>query len=196
MKLPDIYLAVQPVVLAFEKLSIPYYIGGSIASSIYGKARATMDVDMIADLKIDHISLLKQSLENQYYIDENMIADAIRTTSSFNLIHLETMIKVDVFISKNEPYEHEALQRKRKDTLEDISKVEFYFSSPEDIIIHKLQRYKLGGFVSEQQWLDVVGVIKVQSDLLDNKYLKGWSRKLGLSSLLQIAFAEAEVPLF
>ena len=151
---------------------------------------------MIADLKIDHISLLKQSLENQYYIDENMIADAIRTTSSFNLIHLETKIKVDVFISKNEPYEQEALQRKRKDTLEDISKVEFYFSSPEDIIIHKLQWYKLGGFVSEQQWLDVVGVIKVQSDLLDNKYIKGWSRKLGLSSLLQIAFAEAEVPLF
>jgi len=97
MKIPDILLAVQPVIQAFEKLFIPYYIGGSIASSVYGMARATLDVDIIADLKINHIAYLNQILEHQYYIDEDMIADAIRTSSSFNLIHLETMIKIDVF---------------------------------------------------------------------------------------------------
>ena len=87
MKIPDILLAVQPVIQAFEKMSIPYYIGGSIASSVYGMARATMDVDVIADLKVTHIPRLKQILENEYYIDAEMIADAIRTNSSFNLIH-------------------------------------------------------------------------------------------------------------
>jgi len=105
------------------------------------------------------------------------------------------MIKIDVFIHENEPYQNEALQRKRKDTLEDNGKVEFYFSSPEDIIIHKLQWYKMGGLVSERQWLDVIGVIKVQGDLLDKKYLAGWSRKLGLSSLLKDAFEAADVKL-
>jgi hypothetical protein len=195
MKIPDILIAVQPVIQAFEKLSIPYYIGGSIASSLYGMARATLDVDIVADLKVDYIAPLKQFLEHQYYIDEDMIAEAIRTNSSFNLIHLETMIKIDVFIHKDEPYSLEALQRIRKDTFEDTAKVEFYFSSPEDIIIHKLQWYKMGGLVSERQWLDVIGVIKVQGDLLDKKYLAGWSRKLGLSSLLKDAFVEAGVKL-
>jgi len=195
MKIPDILLAVQPVIQAFEKLSIPYYIGGSIASSVYGMARATLDVNIVAALKINHITHLNQILEHQYYIDKDMIADAIRTNSSFNLIHLETMIKIDVFIHKDEPYPLEAFQRIRKDTLEDTAKVEFYFSSPEDIIIHKLQWYKMGGFVSERQWLDIIGVVKVQADLLDKKYLKRWSEKLGLSSLLKEAFVEAGVKL-
>jgi hypothetical protein len=124
-----------------------------------------------------------------------MIAEAIRTNSSFNLIHLETMIKIDVFIHKDEPYSLEALQRIRKDTLEDTANLEFYFSSPEDIIISKLQWYKIGDLVSERQWLDVIGVIKVQGDSLDKKYLKGWSKKLGLSSLLKEAFDAADVKL-
>jgi len=195
MKIPDIFLAVQPVLKAFEILSIPYYIGGSVASSIYGMARATMDVDIVADLKNSHINCLKQILENEYYIDNEMIADAIRTNSSFNLIHLETMIKIDVFIHKEDPYAELALKRKRKDTLEELANVEFYFSSPEDIIIAKVQRYKIGGFVSERQWLDVIGVIKVQGDLLDKKYLKRWSQKLGLASLMQKVFDEAGVKL-
>ena len=177
------------------KLSIPYYIGGSIASSLYGMARATLDVDIVAALKINHITPLKQFLEHQYYIDEDMIADAIRTSSSFNLIHLETMIKIDVFIHKEDSYAEMALRRKRQDTFEELANVEFYFSSPEDIIIAKLQWYKIGGFVSERQWLDTIGVIKVQGDLLDKKYLKSWSQKLGLSSLMQKAFDEADVKL-
>jgi hypothetical protein len=195
MKIPDIFLALQPVLKAFENLSIPYYIGGSVASSIYGMARATMDVDIVADLKISHINRLKQILENEYYIDHKMIADAIRSASSFNLIHLETMIKIDVFLHKEDPYAEMALQRKRKDTLEELDKVEFYFSSPEDIIVAKVQWYKIGGFVSERQWLDVIGVIKVQGDLLDKKYLKRWSQKLGLAALMQKAFDEAGVKL-
>jgi len=195
MKIPDIFLALQPVLKVFENLSIPYYIGGSVASSIYGMARATMDVDIVADLKISNINRLKQILENEYYIDNEMIADAIRSASSFNLIHLETMIKIDVFLHKEDPYAEMALQRKRKDTLEELDKVEFYFSSPEDIIVAKVQWYKIGGFVSERQWLDVIGVIKVQGDLLDKKYLKRWSQKLGLAALMQKAFDEAGVKL-
>jgi len=195
MKIPDILIAVQPVIQAFKKLSIPYYIGGSIASSVYGMARATLDVDIVADLKTHHSAHLNQILEDQYYIDEDMINDAIRTNSSFNLIHLETMIKIDVFIHQDEPYPLAALQRIRKDTFEDTANVEFYFSSPEDIIIHKLQWYKMGGLVSERQWLDVIGVIKVQKDSLDKKYLERWSRKLGLSTLLKEAFNAKDVKL-
>jgi hypothetical protein len=182
------------VVAIFDELSIPYYIGGSIASSIYGIARATMDIDIIADIKIHHIPYMKQNLEAQYYIDQDMIKEAIDKRSSFNLIHLETAIKVDVFIIKNDPYQKNAIQRIIKDTLNinDI-KTEFYFSSPEDIIINKLLWYEMGEQVSERQWLDILGVIKVQGKSLDIKYLKYWTEKLNLIELIKKAFQEADI---
>lgn len=196
MKKLEILSALQPVVNALEKYSIPYYIGGSIASSIFGMARATMDIDIVADVKLHHSSLLKQELETSYYIDEDMIKEAIQNSSSFNLIHLETAIKIDVFIFKDIPYHRNALERKIKDTLEDDDiKTEFYFSSPEDIIISKLQWYELGGKVSERQWLDVIGVIKVQGDSLDKNYLQVWAEKLGILKLLKNAFNDAEIQL-
>ena len=196
MKTPDILQAIRPIISAFDKLSIPYYISGSIASSIYGIARATMDVDIVADIKIENTSSLKQILENEYYIDENMIKDAIRKFSSFNLIHLETMIKIDVFIHKRQSYQEESLRRKQKDTLEDSEDAsEFYFSSPEDIILNKLQWYEIGNRISERQWLDVIGVIKVQHKNLDDGYLRKWGKDLGLLDLLIKAFHEAGLEL-
>jgi len=193
MKTPDILVALKPVINIFEKLSIPYYIGGSIASSIYGIARATMDIDIVAKIEIHHIPGLKQHLKNDYYIDEDMIMEAIRNKSSFNLIHLETVLKIDVFIYKDESYQRHALQRKLKDTLEDNSDTSFFFSSPEDIIINKLIWYKMGGEVSDRQWLDVIGVIKVQGDSLDKNYLTDWSQKLQILKLLNKAFNESGI---
>ena len=178
MKTPDILQAIQPVALAFDKLSIPYYIGGSIASSAYGIARATMDVDFVADIGTDKVSSLKQLLAGEYYIDEEMIKDAIRRGTSFNLIHLETMIKVDVFIHQRQSYQEESLRRKRSDTLEDSEDAaRFYFASPEDVILNKLQWYEKGNRVSERQWLDVMGVIKVQGTNLDVAYLRKWGQQ-------------------
>ena len=194
MKAPDILKAIQPVISVFVELSIPYYIGGSIASSIYGMARATLDVDIIADIKIEHVSLLRKQLEEEFYIDEEVIKDAIKKLSSFNLIHLETMIKIDVFIHKPELYAEETILRRRKDTIEDSKgTLEFYFSSPEDIILNKLQWYDDGGRVSERQWLDVIGVIKVQGGNLDKDYLRKWGRELSLYDLLKKAFFECSV---
>jgi hypothetical protein len=192
MQTPDILSALKPVIQSFEELDIPYYIGGSVASSVYGMARATLDVDIIADIKTSQITGLKKNLEGDFYIDADMIADAIGRTSSFNLIHLDTMLKIDVFIHKNEPYQNKVLERKIKDTFEEGEQsAEFYFSSPEDIIINKLQWYEMGGKVSERQWLDVTGVIKVQGNLLDEKYLQDWSEKLELLGLLEKAYMDA-----
>jgi len=117
MKSPDIISAVKPVVEAFDKLGIPYYIGGSVASSTYGLARSTLDIDMVSDLKSENVHKLVKILEAAYYIDEDMILDAIQRRSSFNLIHLETMLKVEVFVAKEGLYHQEAFDRRRKDTL-------------------------------------------------------------------------------
>lgn len=196
MKSANILLALKPFIKALDSLSISYYIGGSIASSIFGLPRSTMDIDIVADIQSFHISRLKQQLEKAFYIDEDMIKGAIDQLSSFNLIHLETAIKIAVFIQKKDPYQESVRKRKRKDTLvENDETSEFYFSSPEDIILNKLLWYEMGSRVSERQWLDVLGVIKVQENTLDTDYLKSWAEKMGVNNLLVDAFKEAGIQL-
>jgi len=191
MKKPDIIVALDMVIECFEELEIAYYIGGSVASSAYGIARATMDVDLLANVEIHHVNRLVKALEKDYYIDAEMIKDAIGRSASFNLIHLSTMLKIDVFIVKDQPYDSEALTRRQPDTLDEESSRKFYLSSPEDIILNKLQWYQSSGGVSQQQWKDVLGVLKVQADKLDLEYLKSWASKLNLSDLLNRSFDDA-----
>jgi len=193
VKKNDIISAVDMVIECFERLGIDYCIGGSVASSAYGIARATMDVDLIAKIETKHVDNLVKALEKNYYIDAGMITNAIQEKSSFNLIHLETMIKIDVFILRNQPYDLKAFDRRQTDTLDEESARKFYLSSPEDVILSKLQWYNLGGRLSQQQLKDVLGVLKVQGDRLDLKYLKYWASKLNLSDLLNGSFNDADI---
>jgi hypothetical protein len=127
------------------------------ASSAYGTPRSTMDVDMVSDLRADHVRSLVKMLDASHYIDENMVLDAIERRSSFNIIHIETMLKIDIFVSKNTPYDIEAFKRRRKDSIdEDMKSLIFYLVSPEDIILNKLEWYRLGGGVSEDPLLPPV----------------------------------------
>jgi len=191
MKQPDIVVALDAVIACFEKLGIGYYIGGSVASSAYGIARATMDVDIVANVEAGQVDGFVEVLEADYYIDTGMIREAIRRSTSFNLIHLETMIKIDVFIAKDQSYESEAFARRQADTLDEESSRKFYLSSAEDVVLNKLQWYQKGGSVSEQQWKDVLGVLKVQGDKLDLEYLKYWASRLNISDLLNRSFDDA-----
>lgn len=188
----DVVMATKPVAAALELLQIPYYISGSVASSAYGMARATMDVDIVADIKAQHASALADLLREAYYIDEGMILEAVRRQGSFNLIHLETILKVDIFVLKSGAYHQVSLQRRRKDTLggaEDST--EFYFGSVEDVILSKLDWYRLGGETSERQWRDILGILKVQKQGLDKAYLGEWATKLQVVDLLQRAYIES-----
>lgn len=192
----EMSLALEPLIKIFEELGISYYIGGSIASSVYGIARATMDIDIVSNLRPHQVGLLKEKLGSNYFIDEEMILEAIRNYTSFNLIHLKTMLKIDVFILKEKDYYQKAFERKRKDTIdEDIDSIQIYICSAEDIILNKLEWYKAGGEVSERQWLDILGVIKVQGNSLDLEYLKLWAEKIGVSSLLKKALDESSIQL-
>lgn len=190
----EINQAITLFIKTLERLNVPYYIGGSIASSVYGIARATMDVDLVSELKREHAKFLVETLKKEYFIDENMILDAIINKSSFNLIHLETMIKIDVFISTERKFDKISLERRKKDKISDESdSVQVFLRSAEDTILSKLEWYKSGGLVSERQWKDVLGIIKVQGELLDKNYLRQWARELNVADLLEKAFSEGEV---
>jgi hypothetical protein len=180
------------VVEVFDRLGIPYLIGGSLASAVYGVYRATLDVDLVADIQSDQISQLVELLKDEFYIDPEMILDAIQHTASFNLIHLETMFKVDVFILKKRPFDQNQMQRRILHLIGEGPSERAYFSTAEDIILAKLEWFRAGGEVSDRQWSDIIGVIKIQASQIDSMYLQQWAGKLGLKDLLQRALQEGQ----
>jgi hypothetical protein len=187
---PDILAAITPIVEALEELGIPYHIGGSVASSIYGLPRLTIDADLVADIRMKHVRPLVKQLETDYYIDEDMIRDAIRRQSSFNIIHLDTMLKVDIFIPKSRLFDQEELRKVRQEVLSEGTRP-FNIASPEGTILNKLEWYRMGGEVSDRQWNDILGVLKVQGTNLDIVYLERWAADLSVTDLLERALVDA-----
>lgn len=194
MNAGNIFEALEAVVRAFDALGVRYQIGGSIASSAYGIARATLDVDLVADISENQIRPFIDLIRDGYYVDEDRVRDAVATRSSFNIIHLESMIKVDVFILKPHPYDQAAFARARLENLEEgESSRQHYLASPEDVILNKLEWYRQGGCASERQWNDVLGVLKVQQSSLDLEYIRRWAEALDLVILLSNALRDAGI---
>lgn len=185
-----IYVALE-VTRILESLGVKYVIGGSLASTTYGRVRTTLDVDLVADLHLEHVNPFIQALGNAYYMDPILTREAIERHSSFNLIHLETMFKVDIFIPKQRPFDRQQLARGVKRAFNKDEDGFAYVASPEDTILAKLEWYHLGGEVSERQWRDIQGIIEVQGDRLDYDYLRKWADSLKVTSLLDRALSEA-----
>jgi hypothetical protein len=178
-------LVVARVAQAFDALGVSYVVGGSLASSVYGIPRATQDVDLVADLKEPDAERLVQLLSTDFYIDADMIREAIGRRASFNVIHLATMFKADVFVLKRDAWSREEMSRAREERLDGPDgPVTIRFASPEDTLLHKLVWYKLGNEISDRQWSDILGILKVQGALLDGAYLDRWAPLLDVASLL------------
>jgi len=192
MSAMEILAAITPVVEAFEGLGVAYYIGGSVASSAYGIVRASIDADIVAELRLEHVLPLVKQLEDEYYIDADAVREAIRRHSSFNTIHLDTILKFTVFIPKTRPFDQEELRRIRQEVLAEGTRP-FYMASPENTILNKLEWYRMGGEVSTSQWNDILGVLKVQGTALDMAYMQRWAKALQVTDLLERALVEAGI---
>jgi hypothetical protein len=174
-----------------EKLGVTYVIGGSLASAVHGVMRATMDADLVADLQMEHIEPLAHALGEAFYADVEMMREAIRHHSSFNVIHLDTMFKVDIFVAKPREFDRSQLARRQSCVLSEDPPRRAYITSAEDIVLAKLEWYHIGGRSSDRQWRDILGVMKVQKDRLDHDYLKHMATTLGVGDLLEQALKEA-----
>ncbi len=174
-----------------DRLGVPYFIGGSLATAVHGVARATLDADIIADLKTDQVDRFVQDLGATFYADADAIRDAVHRQASFNVIHLKTMFKVDVFVRSRAPFDQAQFRRRMIAELAEEPGHSAYVASPEDNMLAKLLWYRSGGEVSDRQWRDVVTVIGVYGDRLDLPYLRQWAARLGVADLLERALGSA-----
>jgi len=149
--------------------------------------RTTQDSDIVAEMRLEHLQPFVAALQGEFYVDEEMIADAIQRNASFNIIHRETIFKVDVFIPHPRPYLRSQLARAQKQTFTFERAVSAKFASPEDTILSKLEWYRMGGEVSERQWRDILGVLKTRAGELDLDYLQKWALELKVADLLERA---------
>ena len=182
---------VLKVVAVFEKSNIAYLIGGSFASSVHGFPRSTHDADLLAFISREQADLIAAELQSEFYADELAIMRAVRSKRHFNVIHIGSGFKVDVFVAKETEFEKAQFERRELKNIGNDSPQEVYVATAEDTILAKLDWYRRGNEVSDQQWRDIKGVIKVQGDRLDMEYLNRWARELGVSDLLERALVES-----
>lgn len=186
-------IALGTVVDALQSIGVRYQVGGSVASSAHGMPRSTIDVDLVADLREDHVDPLCRSLRADFYAEPELVRMAIAAHTCVNFLHLESGYKVDVFVVGPSDYDRAAFARTvAKRLMGDPSGRVFLMTTAEDTVLRKLLWYRSGGEISDRQWSDILGVMRVQGDGLDREYLATWAPRLRIDDLLARAQREAE----
>ena len=168
------------VASVFEDLGVAYMIGGSQASVYYGESRFTQDIDLVTDLRPEHLpALMDRFPEAEFNLSVEAAREAVETRGQFNIIHPESGLKVDVFINKDTDYDRLRLGRRQKLPL--VPGREAYFARPEDIILYKMLYFREGE--SDVHVRDILGILRVSGPEIDTPYIAEWARRLGLASI-------------
>ncbi len=160
-----------------EDNDIAYMITGSIAANFYTIPRMTRDIDIVIELKITDVDKVVKAFEKDFYVDMHMITEAIHEHGMFNMIHNETLVKIDFIVRKAEAYRQEEFNRRRQIT---IAGSKMWILSVEDLILSKL--YWAQDNLSERQLNDVQNLLN-SAQTRDVTYLEKWISNLGLAAV-------------
>lgn len=183
----------QRVIAHLESLGIHYMVAGSFASSLHGLARFTQDADLVVDLGSSQVDAFLRAFGQEFFVDRGLILEALKSGTSFNIIHFESSFKVDFFVLGGQRFNREEFTRRVLRQVDPQSGFEAYVQTPEDAVLSKLGWYRQGGEISEIQWRDVVAMLKQQAGELDADYLRKWAIELSVTDLLDRAYREAGV---
>lgn len=179
---------VQDFLLILNRLGIPYMVGGSFASSVWGIPRQTHDLDLAVLLPVESVEPLYEAVRDDYMASLSDMHEA-RTSReefrAFQLIHFEETFKLDIFVLRDNEYTGTSFARVRPYHL--FPDLAVPFASPEDTIITKLRGFVLGNRVSDKQWNDIVQVLEMQRGSLDEEYMTHWATHFDVLALLREA---------
>jgi hypothetical protein len=178
-------------VAVMERLKIRYLVTGSMATMAYGEPRFTNDIDIVVALPLDLVDAFCESFpEPEFYCYREAVVQAVQERFQFNIIHLESGLKIDVIIPDDSEFNRSRLSRIVRVPNRFGSAT--CFASPEDVIIKKLEYYREGG--SEKHVRDIVGVLKLLAERVDRGYIADWASRFGLAEIWQDVLQRVEKP--
>jgi hypothetical protein len=184
------FALVQRVAKILDGLAIPYALGGSLASSLFGEPRTTVDVDIAISVDAGSGEELIESLANLFYIPAAAAREAIAQHTSFNALDIDQGLKVDLFVLGDGLLDRMQIERRVRVLVPD-NEDEICVTSMEVQVLRKLEWYRQGGGISDRQWRDVVGILRVNMDSLDLDDLRSAAESLDLSTELEEALVAA-----
>jgi hypothetical protein len=199
---PDQLLVI--VTARLEAIGMTYCVGGSFASGAYGQARTTYDLDLLIAPQVGQITVLIAAFQTDFDLNPAELIDAIQSAPGYRerpeqraiakAYHRATQFRIDFFVSSGRPFEQQQLQRSIRQLIATNPEAEANFASPEDIMLAKLEWFRMGHYASAHQWPDVQAIILVQGDRLDWSYLREWAITLGVRDLLERAADGDQAP--
>ncbi len=187
----------DPIALALrvaailDEHDVSYALGGSLASSMFGEPRGTIDIDMAIRLEQRQLADLVNTLEVEFYVPVEAARQAVEQSTSFNLID-DDGLKVDLFVLGDTTLDQHQLEHRQRILVTEDPPQYLWVSAPASQVLRKLEWYQAGGSVSERQWRDVVGILRAQRSTLDLANLKHTAQAIGLGELLDTALRNAE----
>ena len=189
--MPSLADGLARLLAVLDRLEIQYSIGGSAASTLYGHWRTTNDVDLVVQLARGQAQELAETLTPEFYADAETIREALARGRAFNVVHVPSAYKFDIFTLQSDEYSRTAFGRRAFHHLTlGPEPIECAVATAEDTILSKLQWYRAGGETSERQWNDLRGVRDVSGPVLDYEYLRHWAPRLKVDDLLERLLAE------
>jgi len=155
--------------------AIPFMLTGSIAMNYYAQPRFTRDIDVVVELGIADVDKIVRVFHPDYYVSREAVVESVRHRSMFNLIHNESIVKVDFMIRKDQPFRQLEFERRVRIRIKDF---ETWIVTREDLILSKL--YWARESRSERQFGDIKNLIATECD---RRYISQWAQDLGISEL-------------
>ncbi len=180
----DLIVALRPVAEAFRRLGVRFYVGGSVASTFHGAIRSTMDVDLVCDLAEADVAAFAESFGEEFYISLSAVQQAVQRKSCFNLIHLPTSYKIDVFVNRGRPFDLAAMDRANEQDIVEGAGLTVPIATVEDSIVAKLEWFRMTNETSERQWDDVSKMVALHEQSLDVEQMRSMAESIGVGDLL------------